>query len=127
MTEKTPTVDILTYRRYIEAALEYAGGSHTFEDVVEQVAAGKLQFWPGVESAVVTGIIDEPQYRALNIFLAGGNLAELERMTPLILQWGRERGCRKAMFFGRPGWERSYLTRAGWTLSPNRLLEVALT
>lgn len=108
------TPDISAYRPYIEAALEYAGHSHTFDDVCELVASGKAQFWPGPHSAIVTEIVAEPRHTVLHFFLAGGNMAELEAMTPLVLQWGRDRGCTKASLIGRKGWERTFLTRTGW-------------
>lgn len=107
-------VDISAYRGYIEAALEYADGTHTFEDVAAAVEAGRMHFWPGPTSAVITEIIESPRQRMLNIFLAGGNLAEIEAMAPGILAWGRDHGCTKAVFTGRPGWERTFLTRTGW-------------
>lgn len=106
--------DISAYRQYIEAALAYAGGTHTFDDIRELVEQGRLQFWPGVHSAVVTEIIEYPRARALNIFLAGGNLAEIEAMAPGILEWGKAQGCSSAVFTGRKGWERTFLTRTGW-------------
>lgn len=102
------------WRRYIEDALVYAGGTHTFEDVQAQVAAGTLQFWPGVSSAIVTEIVEFPRQRRLHFFLAGGTLHELEAMLPLILAWGRERGCTTTTLVGRPGWERTFLKRLGW-------------
>lgn len=106
------------YRAGIEAALVYAGGTHTFDDIVAGVAAGDYQFWPGPSSVVITEIVEYPRLRALNFFLAGGgNLAELEAMTPHILEWGRTQGCTRALFTGRRGWTRTFLTRTGWVNS----------
>jgi hypothetical protein len=113
-------IDISARRSYIEAALEYADGSHSFQDICDAVAAGKMQFWPGPASAVITEILESPRQRSLNFFLAGGNLAELEMMTPTILEWGRRQGCIRATFYGRPGWERTFLTRTGW--APARMV-----
>jgi hypothetical protein len=107
-------VDICAYRRYIEDALEYAGHSHTFDDVAAMVASGEAQFWPGPNSAIVTEFVLEPRTKRLNFFLAGGTLAELEAMTPLVLEWGREQGCTTASLIGRRGWERTFLSRTGW-------------
>lgn len=120
------TGDISVHRCYIEAALKYADGSHMFEDVAAAVAAGRMQYWPGPSSAIITEILDYPQYKALNFFLAGGNLPELERMTPLILEWGKAQGCKKALFAGRRGWERTFLTRSGWGVSDLVVLEKAI-
>ena len=102
-------------RPLIEAALEYAGGTHTFEDIRQLVDEGRLVFWPGPHSAVITEIIQFPQKRTLNFFLAGGNLAELEAMYPALEQWGRDQGCADAMSTCRRGWERTFLVhREGW-------------
>ena len=106
--------EIAHYRKQIEAALEYADGSHTFDDVAQGVSTGRFQFWPGPTSVVITELLDAPKYRTLNFWLAGGSLAELEAMTPPILDWGRAQGCAKAIFAGRPGWERTFLARTGW-------------
>lgn len=102
-------------RPYIEGALAYAKGSHTFADVKAEVAAGRMQFWPGVRSAIVTEIIDYPQHRVLHFFLAGGDIVELEAMYPEVEAWGRTKGCTLARLFGRKGWERTALTqKQGW-------------
>lgn len=106
--------DIRDYRPYIQAALEYGGMSHTFEDVCEMVSSEKAQFWPMPHSAIVTEIIEHPREKILHFFLAGGNLAELEAMTPVILDWGKSIGCTRASLIGRKGWERTFLTRTGW-------------
>lgn len=115
------TGDISAHRSYIEAALKYADGSHTFEDVRDLVAQDRMHFWPGPNSAIVTEILEYPQYKVLNFFLAGGTLTELEQMTPHILAWGKEQGCKKATFLGRRGWERTFLTATGWT-QPNMVV-----
>lgn len=104
-------VDLEAHRGEIEGALQYAGGTHTFEDIRAGVEAGSLQYWPGVRSVIITEIIQYPQKRALNFFLAGGDLAELEEMYPVIETWGREKGCDVAVMTARKGWERSFLTR----------------
>lgn len=109
------TPDIEQFREPLEAALAYTDGAFNFEDVKEGVATGKYQYWPGEHSVVVTELQVTPHQKHLVFFLAGGgNLAELESMTPKILEWGRLQGCTHASFFGRPGWERSFLTRTGW-------------
>lgn len=102
-------------RPYLEAALHYSGGTHTFEDVAAQVSEGRLQFWPGVTSAIVTEIIEYPRKRTLHFFLAGGNMPELRAMYPHVLEWGRQQGCSSTSLAGRKGWVRSFLEREeGW-------------
>lgn len=109
-------LDLTAHRSQIEAALAYAGGTHTFEDIRAGVEAGSLQYWPGPRSVIVTAVEDYPRKRALHFFLAGGDIAELEEMYPMVEQWGRSQGCTLATMTGRKGWERSFLTRReGWT------------
>lgn len=101
-------------RPFIQKALDLAGNTHTLEDVQKQIDEGTLQYWPGVNSAIITEIIEYPQKRTLHFFLAGGNLAELEAMYPVVESWGRAQGCVAASTTGRPGWERTFLKREGW-------------
>lgn len=114
-------------REEIERALYYTGGTHAFEDVRDAVSAGSLQFWPGPRSAVITEIIVAPRKKLLNFFLAGGDIHELEGMYPAIEAWGRAQGCTEAMFTGRPGWARSFLTKGqGWKRAKLEVFQKAL-
>lgn len=120
--------DIDDYRASIEEALVYADHSHTFEDVRDMVHAGRLQFWPGAHSVIITEILDYPRYKALNYFLAGGgSLAEMEAMTPGIEAWARSMGCDRAVMTGRLGWERTFITRDGWRQKPLAVYEKTLS
>lgn len=101
-------------RPFLQKALDLAGNTHTIEDLQAMIDEGRVIFWPGINSAVITEIIEYPQKRTLHFFLAGGNLAELEAMYPAIEAWGKEQGCTTASTSGRPGWERTFLKREGW-------------
>lgn len=114
------------YRRYIEAALQYAGNTHTYEDVEGMVAAGRAQFWPGPAACVITQIDHQPQHSILHFFLAAGNLAEIEAMAPGLLEWGKAQGCTRARFVGRRGWERTFLARTGWEKTDVVVMEKSL-
>lgn len=121
--------DFPHYRCYIEEALAYAGGSHTVDDVLGLIATGHAQFWPGERSVIITEIIQLPQKRVLNFFLAGGepnSLDELARLEPIACAWGHAQGCSSATFCGRPGWQRSFVADAGWTKSKLVVLEKTL-
>ena len=71
-------------RHHVEAALEYSGGTHNFDDVAEMVGDHRLQLWPASNSVVLTEIIVYPRLKNLHYFLAGGDLDELSRMRPMI-------------------------------------------
>lgn len=109
--------EVLPYKRYIEEALQYAAGSHTYEDVVEALADGRMQLWPGPASVVITELVENPRNRTLHYFLAGGDngsLAQIEAMWPHIEAWGKARGATHATFVGRKGWERTFVRRVGY-------------
>lgn len=114
------------YRSHIERALSHASATHAFEDVAQMVSAGQANYWPGPASIVVTETIDHPKARLLHFFLAAGLRPELERMTPLILQWGRSQGCTRATLVGRKGWQRTFLARTGWRTTDLVLMEKEL-
>jgi hypothetical protein len=103
-----------SYREQIEAALKFADDSHSFEDIKAAVENEQLQFWPGFSSVVITEIIQLPRYRALNLFLAGGNIPELQAMLPEIEVFARHVGADRIVLTGRKGWLRSFLVHEGY-------------
>ena len=101
-------------RQWIEDALEYSGGTHSFDDIAAGVLAKKFQLWPNHNSAVVTEIVVYPKTKNLHFFLAGGNLDELKMMRPHIEAWGKSIGCTRVTLAGRKGWERTFLKDEGY-------------
>lgn len=101
-------------RHHVDAALEYSGGTHNFDDIVEMVERSKLQVWPATESIVLTEIIVYPQLKNLHYFLAGGDLQELAKMRPMIETWGKSIGCTRVTLAGRRGWEKTFLADEGY-------------
>ena len=101
-------------REHVAAALEYEHGTHTVEDVWDQIEAGHAQLWYGPNSVIITQIEETPQRRILRFWLAGGYLEELEPMYIHLEAWGRDIGCDMAVIVGRKGWERTFLKREGW-------------
>lgn len=102
------------YRLQIEAALHYTDDSHSFEDIKSAVERGELQFWPGPHSVVITEITQVPNYRALNLFLAGGVKEELEAMLPEIEKFAKHVEADRIVLTGRKGWVRSFLKDEGY-------------
>lgn len=112
-------------RHHVEAALEYSGGTHGFEDIVEMVQANQLQVWPASRSIVLTEIIVYPRLKNLHYFLAGGDLDELSRMRQMIESWGKSIGCTRVSLAGRRGWAKTFLKDEGyspqWTVLAKKL------
>ncbi len=98
----------------IARALDRAWG-YALDDVRTAVESGKMQLWPGQESAIITQILDLSLGRELYFFLAAGDMDEVQRLYKIVIAWGRSKGCKHALFVGRRGWERSFLTKEeGW-------------
>jgi|TARA_R110000772_G_scaffold51719_7_gene118735 hypothetical protein len=106
--------DVHRSRAYIEAALEYSQGTHTFTDVAAGLLSGRYQLWAGEKSAVVSEITVYPQMKVLNYFLAGGDLDEIKTIHAHIDDWGKRQGCTRATIAGRPGWARTFLKDEGY-------------
>jgi len=102
-------------RHHVEAALEYSGGTHNFDDVAEMVGDHRLQLWPASNSVVLTEIIVYPRLKNLHYFLAGGDLDELSRMRPMIESWGKSIGCTRVTLAGRRGWAKTFLKDEGYS------------
>ncbi|MFN7002184.1 MAG: hypothetical protein ACK4NW_01995 [Roseinatronobacter sp.] len=95
-------------RDWIEAALAYSGGTHTFEDVAEGIASGRMQLWPAPDGCIVTEIVAYPRKKVCNGFLAGGDMARLLDMIPAIEAWAAAQGCASTELTGRRGWVRVF-------------------
>lgn len=101
-------------RKYIEPALEYSGGTHEWLDIVRGVHDFRMQLWANDKAAAITEIIDFPQKRVLNVFLAGGDMDHLMDMLDSAKAWGKGEGCSEIIMSGRKGWLR-VLDKQGWS------------
>lgn len=96
-------------KEWIASALPYARGTYTIEDVEDGIAKGRLIFWAGARSAVITEILNYPRKKVLHYFLLGGELDELIHfMEPRITAWAKSQGCTAVSGAGRPGFERAF-------------------
>ncbi len=91
---------------YIQAALVYAGHSHTLQDVWQAITNKQAAFFPLEKSAIVVEIVDYPQRATCRIWLAGGDMEELIEAEKNVCDWARELGCDSMEIIGRKGWER---------------------
>ena len=99
----------------VERALAYTEGTHTVADIQAMITAGHAQLWPGERSVVVTQLRETPQKRLLHVFLAAGAMDEIQRLMPIVYEWGTAMGCTGASFTGRKGWARTFVTKEhGW-------------
>ena len=61
-------------------------------------------------SAIVTTINPYPRGTVLHLFLAGGNLEELEELYKETEQFAKYMNCKSITLIGRFGWKKSFLT-----------------
>lgn len=110
-----PQNELERCRPWIEAALEYCGGTHAWEDVVNGIMSSKMQLWPAERGCMVTEIVIYPRKKVLNIFLAGGELDQLLDMNDDVGIWAKSHGCEAATMSGRLGWKKPLIPE-GWKL-----------
>jgi hypothetical protein len=94
-------------REWLEAALDDPAPVTTLDDVQRALEANEAQLWAGNRSAMVTHICDYRNgVRALEFWLAGGELEEILQGLVQVEQWARSAGCTQMHVNGRPGWAR---------------------
>lgn len=100
-------------RAWIEAALKYTDGTHSFDDIAAGCFVGRFTLLPKQNSCAVLEIQAFPQKRALNVFLVGGDLQEIIAAIGETEEMAREAGASEITMTGRFGWERVLAPR-GW-------------
>jgi len=101
---------------WIEAALEYSGGTHEWSDIVDGIHSLRYQFWPAERGCAVTEIIMFPKKKIFHVFLAGGEMDQIVDMNDSAAQFAKAQGCDGMSIAGRKGWSR-VLKNEGWTES----------
>jgi len=91
-------------RPWIEAALKSGGDTHDFEDIVQAVQSGFMQFWPAPDACAVTEMLVYPKKKVLHVFLAGGNMETIIAMNESAEQFAKFNGCSEMSIAGRKGW-----------------------
>lgn len=105
--------ELIARRDLIEAALEYAHGTHTFDDICHMVISGRLRWWPLPNSFMITEISEYPRQKHYHVFMAGGDLAEIKATQQALVAAARLAGCSTITLGGRRGWVKA-LKDLGW-------------
>ena len=98
---------------WIEAALEYSGGTHEWSDIVEGIHSLRYQFWPAEKGCAVTEIILFPKKKIFHVFLAGGEMDQIVDMNDSAAQFAKAQGCDGMSIAGRKGWSRVLKNEGG--------------
>ena len=115
----------------LQEALVHARGTHEIEDILRGVAEGQLQLWVAERSAAVSEILRFPRKRVANLFLAAGDLDELQAGLAGMEAWARGQGCSSLMTSARltpaaarkvSGWTRAWPSwEPGWIVMHKEL------
>jgi hypothetical protein len=100
-------------REFIASALDYAGGTHTFDDVAMMVLRGQLLYWHLNDACILGEVITYPQRKDLHFFLSAGKLEEITAMQSKMVDAAVSLGCSSMSITGRPGWLKP-LGKLGW-------------
>jgi hypothetical protein len=94
--------------------LDDMGGVYTVQDLVDRIRSGHMQSFMHGTSWVVTQVLEFPQRKVMEIFLAVGELADAPALHTRIMQHAEDHGCDLLRAYGRNGW-RNMAKQYGWT------------
>lgn len=86
-------------------------GLYDMDDIYHAIICHDFQFWTTENSALITQVQYYPKKLVLHLFLAAGNLDELEELYLEAEAYARKEGCSYITILGRQGWEKSFLTK----------------
>lgn len=96
----------------LRKALRIAGDTHTIEDIKNEISAGRFQVFSEGDNFVLTEIVQEPQQKYMNVFLAVGEMSVVNLISKMEA-FAKQSGCSWVQALGRPGWK-SVLPEYGW-------------
>jgi len=95
-------------REALLPAIAQTQGTHTEDDVLLELFAGRMKLWRRNASGLVTEFCQFPRMKCINVFLAGGTLADILPLQVEIENFGRRQGCQRATLLAvREGWQRT--------------------
>ena len=89
------------------------GGLYTLHDILEAIAAGRMQSFAEENSWAITRVLDHPRGRSLEIFAVVGGLDDLRALHDKVLTYAFEIGATVITAYGRKGWLAD-AQRRGW-------------
>jgi len=99
----------------MEKALAAGGGTHSLLDVTRALKLGKAQAFTQNDSIVVTEILQSSLGKTMIVWLAAGDIEDVEELQEAACKAATEFGCKRAIFNGRKGWMRHFLPeKYGW-------------
>jgi hypothetical protein len=94
-------------------ALRAGGDTHTVEDILIEINAGKKQSFVHGSTWAITQVLDFPRKRVLELFMVVGKGCELALLEDRIVQFAKDIGADFIRTQGRTGW-RKRAKEMGW-------------
>ena len=107
----TPRYD--RWRKVIAGILERNDGYASADDIYLQCCECRKLFFDNDEAFAIVSVEEFPKDTRLHVTLAGGTVAGLDRLDPVITKFGQSIGATKATFVGRRGLAR-VMAKRGW-------------
>lgn len=97
----------------LQPAIDLNNGLYHSEDILRELVSGQYQLFVSKHSALVTTVMPYPRGTVLHLFLAGGNLKELEQLYLESEEYARYMNCKSITLSGRLGWQKTFLKEYG--------------
>ena len=97
----------------IAKALKRGGGTHTLQDVLDGLLAGKYQLFENDDGVCITEIMEAPQGRYLHCWIVAGRLPGVMQLSDAVERHALTNSCRYMTTSGRFGWK-TVLPHFGW-------------
>lgn len=99
-------------------ALREGGGTHTLQDLLDEIKAGTKQSFAYGSTWAITQVLDFPRKRVLELFMVVGVGCELAILEEQIVKFAKEVGADFIRTQGRKGWKHR-AKEMGWKHSHN--------
>lgn len=93
----------------LQPAIDLNNGLYHSEDILRELVSGQYHLFTSEHSALVTTVIAYPRGDVLHLFLAGGNLEELEQLYLESEKYAKYMNCKSITLSGRLGWQKTFL------------------
>lgn len=101
------------WRDIMAKVLSDNGWYMTVDDVYKDCMECRRLLFENGEAFVVVNVIENPNDTRLFILLAGGSMAGLDKLDPIVYKFGQSIGATKCGMIGRKGFMRRLKNR-GW-------------
>jgi hypothetical protein len=101
------------YHKKLARLLDRMGGLYSVQDILNAIAAGRMQSFTQGDSWAITRIMDHPRGRSLEIFAVVGSLDDLRILHDRLVMYAFEIVAKVVTAYGRKGWLND-ARRRGW-------------